>query len=218
MRLLISLIKYAAKTRGCGMKVQEIDARGLACPEPVVVTKKALDAIAEGEILVLADTENARDNIVRFAQSQGCETNTAEDQGYFRIAISRRADAKPAAEPYIADCPDPEREIVYLFDSDYVGSNRDLGKVLLNGFMNAALSLPHKKCTVILISNAVKLAVMVSYALEVLEKLQQQGVSILICGTCLDFFKIRDAVAIGTVSNALDIMQCMTRAASTIKF
>jgi len=201
------------------MKKKEIDTRGLACPQPVVLTKKALDETAEGEeLLVLADTENARDNIVRFVQSQGCEANVAEDQGYFLIGITKKSGLKPTAEPYVAVCNSSEKDIAYLFDSDYVGSNRDLGKVLLNGFMNAALSLPHKNCTVILISNAVKLAIKGSYALEVLEKLQRQGVTILICGTCLDFFKIRDAVAIGTVSNALEIMQCLTGASSVIKF
>lgn len=200
------------------MKKKEIDTRGLACPEPVVLTKKALDETGAGDILVLADTENARDNIVRFAQSQGCEVHVAEDQGYYRIGITTQADAKPVAEPYVDTCPSSGREIVYLFDSDHVGSNRELGKVLLNGFMNAALALPHKNCTVILISNAVKLAVRGSYALDVLNNLQQQGVGILICGTCLDFFKIRDEVAIGTVSNAMEIMQRMTGAASTIKF
>jgi tRNA 2-thiouridine synthesizing protein A len=200
------------------MEKMEVDTRGRACPEPVVLTKKGLDETAEGEILVLADGENARDNIVRFAQSQGCEVTVAEDRGCYRIGITKKAGSKPAAEPYVAVCPSSDKEIVYLFDSDYVGSNRELGKVLLNGFMNAALSLPHKNCTVILISNAVKLAVRGSYALDVLNNLQQQGVGILICGTCLDFFKIRDEVAIGTVSNALEIMQCMTAAASTIKF
>jgi tRNA 2-thiouridine synthesizing protein A len=200
------------------MAMREVDTRGRACPEPVVLTKKGLDETAEGEILVLADGENARDNIVRFAQSQGCEVTVAEDRGCYRIGITKKAGSKPAAEPYVAVCPSSEKEIVYLFDSDYVGSNRELGKVLLNGFMNAALSLPHKNCTVILISNAVKLAVRGSYALDVLNNLQQQGVGILICGTCLDFFKIRDEVAIGTVSNALEIMQRMTMASSTIKF
>lgn len=201
------------------MKKTEVDTRGRACPEPVVLTKKALDATAEGEeLLVLADTENARDNIVRFAQSQGCEANVTEEQGYFRIGITRKAGSKPAAEPYVAACPASEKEIVYLFDSDFVGSNRDLGKVLLNGFMNAALSLPYKNCTVILISTAVKVAIKGSYALEVLEQLQKQGVTILLCGTCLDFFKLRDAVAIGTVSNALEIMQRLTGASSVVKF
>ena len=200
------------------MAMREVDTRGRACPEPVVLTKKGLDETAEGEILVLADGENARDNIVRYAQSQGCEVTVAEDRGCYRIVITKKSGSKPAAEPYVAVCPSSEKKIVYLFDSDYVGSNRELGKVLLNGFMNAALALPHKNCTVILISNAVKLAVRGSYALDVLNNLQQQGVGILICGTCLDFFKIRDEVAIGTVSNALEIMQRMTAAASTIKF
>jgi intracellular sulfur oxidation DsrE/DsrF family protein len=71
---------------------------------------------------------------------------------------------------------------------------------------------------VILISNGVKLATKGSYALEVLGKLKEQGVSILICGTCLDYYKIRDKVQIGTVSNALEIMQRMTSATNTIKF
>jgi len=200
------------------MVMREVDTRGRACPEPVVLTKKGLEETAEGEILVLADAENARDNIVRFAQSLGCEVTVAEDRGCYRISITKKAGSKPAAEPYVAVCESSEKEIVYLFDSDYVGSNRELGKVLLNGFMNAALSLTHKNCTVILISNAVKLAIRGSYALDVLNKLQKQGIGILICGTCLDFFKIRDEVAIGTVSNALEIMQRMTGASSTIKF
>jgi selenium metabolism protein YedF len=200
------------------MKKTEVDARGLACPEPVVLTKKALDETAEGEILVLADTENARDNIVRLAQSQGSEVVVAEEAGYSRINISKKAGEKPRSDFAVTSCAAPDKQIVYLFDSDHIGSNRELGKILVNGFMNAAFSLGHKNCTMILISNGVKLATKGSYALEVLGKLQEQGVSILICGTCLDFFKIRDKVQIGTVSNALEIMQRMTSAANTIKF
>ena len=60
------------------MKKKEVDARGLACPQPVVLTKKALDETPEGEILVLVDTENARDNVVRLAESQGCAATTRQ--------------------------------------------------------------------------------------------------------------------------------------------
>jgi tRNA 2-thiouridine synthesizing protein A len=200
------------------MKKIKVDARGLACPEPVVRTKKALDETAEGEILVLADTENARDNIVRLAQSQGYAVAVAEETGHARITISKKAGSKPHADSAVTPCAAPEKQIVYLFDSDHIGSNRELGKVLINGFLNAALSLPDKNCTVILISNGVKLATKGSYALEVLGKLQEQGVRILICGTCLDFYKIRDKVQVGTISNALEIMQRMTSAHNTIKF
>jgi tRNA 2-thiouridine synthesizing protein A len=200
------------------MKKVKVDARGLACPEPVVRTKKALDETAEGEIQVLADTDNARDNIVRLARSQGCAVAVAEEAGHSRITISKKDGKKPHHDLVATACAAPDKEIVYLFDSDHIGSNRELGKVLINGFLNAAHSLPNKNCTVILISNGVKLATKGSYALEVLGKLQEQGVRILICGTCLDFYKIRDKVLVGTISNALEIMQRMTSAHNTIKF
>ena len=199
------------------MKKKEVDARGLACPQPVVLTKKALGETPEGEILVLVDTENARDNVVRLAESQGCAATTRHAGGSFTVSIKKRAGAVQQAAALEAACSVPDGEIVYLFDADHIGSNRELGKVLINGFLNAALSLPHKKCSIILISGGVKLAVTGSYALEVLGKLKDYGFSILICGTCLDFFKIRDKVQIGTVSNALDIMARMTEAAKVIK-
>jgi hypothetical protein len=122
-------------------------------------------------------------------------------------------------------CPQPVvktkkslTEIVYYFDTDFIGTNRELGKVLVNGFLNAALSLPGQKGTVILISNGVRLATKGSYALEVLAKIEERGFNILICGTCLDYFKIRDKVKVGTVSNALEIMECLTNNAKVIKF
>jgi tRNA 2-thiouridine synthesizing protein A len=199
------------------MKKKEVDARGLACPQPVVLTKKALDDTPEGEILVLVDNENARDNVIRLAESQGCAATARQGGGCFAVAIKKKAGAVQQAAAFEATCPVPEGEIVYLFDADHIGSNRELGKVLINGFLNAALSLPHKKCSIILISGGVRLAVTGSYALEVLGKLKDYGFSILICGTCLDYFKIRDKVQIGTVSNALDIMARMTEAAKVIK-
>ena len=200
------------------MKKKEVDARGLACPQPVVLTKKALEDIPEGEILVLVDTENARDNVVRLAESQGCTAMSTEAAGSFTVAIVKKAGAVKQTAATETACSEPEGEIVYLFDADHIGSNRELGKVLVNGFLNAALSLPHKKCSIILISGGVKLAVTGSYAREVLSKLKEYGFTILICGTCLDFFKIRDKVQVGTVSNALEIMGRMTGASRVINF
>lgn len=200
------------------MKKKEVDARGLACPQPVVLAKKALEDIPEGEILVLVDTENARDNVVRLAESRGCAATAQQEGNCFAVSIEKKAGAVQKTAARETSCSGPEGEIVYIFDADHIGSNRELGKVLVNGFLNAALSLPQKKCSIILISNGVKLAVKGSYALEVLSKLRDYGFSILICGTCLDFFKIRDKVQVGTVSNALEIMGRMTGASRVIKF
>ena len=87
-----------------------------------------------------------------------------------RITISKKAGKKPRSDSVVTSCAAPDKQIVYLFDSDHIGSNRELGKVLVNGFLNAALSLPNKNCTVILISNGVKLATKGSYALRGVRK------------------------------------------------
>jgi len=195
-----------------------VDARGLACPQPVVMTKQALDELAEGEIIVLVDSENPRDNVIRLARNQGCEASAADKDGGYAVTITKKAGSAAALHPEPIVCSAASQDIVYLFDSDYVGSNLELGKVLTNGFLNASLSLPHTKGAVILISNAVRLAISGSYALEVLAKVKDKGLDILLCGTCLDFFKIRDKVEIGTVSNALEIMERMTGAAKIVKF
>ena len=110
------------------------------------------------------------------------------------------------------------KKAAYLFDSDYIGTNRELGKVLSNGFLNAIGSLSGYSITIIFIGTGVRLTIGGSYVLEPLQKLQDSGAEILICGTCLDFFKIRNKVVVGTVSNALEITERLTSADKTIKF
>ena len=201
------------------MKRVEIDAQGLACPQPVVLTKKALEENESGQIVIYVDNENAKENVSRMAQTQGYPVNVKNnDNGSFEVSILKEhgtAEPAPAAKSAAADTGG---EVVYLFDADFIGTNRDLGKVLVNGFLNAALSLENKKASVILISNGVKLAAKKSYALDVLTRISDEGIRILVCGTCLDFFKIRNKLQVGTVSNALEIMECMTGAAKVIKF
>ena len=111
-----------------------------------------------------------------------------------------------------------KEKIVYLFESDFIGTNRELGKVLSNGFLNAIEELPERKSSIVLISKGVKLAIKKSYVLNRLKSLEEKGFDILICGTCLDYFKIRGKVDVGNISNAREIMECMTEADKVIKF
>ena len=111
-----------------------------------------------------------------------------------------------------------KEKIVYLFESDFIGTNRELGKVLSNGFLTAIEELPERKSSIVLISKGVKLAIKKSYVLNRLKSLEEKGFDVLICGTCLDYFKIRGKVDVGKISNALEIMECMTDADKVIKF
>lgn len=200
------------------MKKVEVNAKGLACPQPVVMTKNALSEIERGMVVVTVDNEVARENVKRMAESVGCSVSI-EDQGdnIYSLHITKIGAEEVALEP-VTEKQLTHEPLVYLFDSDFIGTNRDLGKVLVNGFLNAIPSLPKRKSTIILISNGVKLATSGSYVLDTLKQLEQTGFTILICGTCLDFFKIREKVAAGTISNALEIMEALTTAAKVVKF
>jgi tRNA 2-thiouridine synthesizing protein A len=196
------------------MEKKIIDAKGLACPQPVVLTKNALAEITQGEVCMLVDNETARENVSRFAASQGCSVSVINGAGGgFEVLIKKEAACAACLIPAV----ETER-IVYLFDADYIGSNMELGKVLMNGFLTAMQSMDKKNCSIVLISNAVRLATAGSYVLEVLLSLEKAGFSIHICGTCLNFYKIRENVKVGIISNALEILECMTGAAKIIKF
>jgi tRNA 2-thiouridine synthesizing protein A len=200
------------------MKKVEVNAKGLACPQPVVMTKNALSEMEKGEVVVTVDGEVARDNVKRMAESEGCSVSV-EDRGDAIYLVHITKVASPPVPQAVATEKQLIREpLVYLFDADFIGSNRELGKVLVNGFLNAIPSLPERKSTIILISNGVKLATSGSYVLDTLKQFEEMGVTILICGTCLDFFKIREKVEAGTVSNALEIMEALTAAGKVVKF
>ncbi len=199
------------------MKTVEVNARGLACPQPVVLSMKALAEMESGKVIVSVDNEVARDNVKRMAEHEGC-TVTVEGKGDgFELQITRVPPAKFSTE-LITDKKVVGETLVYLFESDFIGRNRELGKILINGFLNAITSLPKRKSKIVLISNGVRLATARSYVLDTLLELKQSGFEILICGTCLDFFKIRDKVRVGTISNALEIMGALTNASKVVKF
>ena len=152
------------------------------------------------------------------AEREGCSVSVKDqDDDIYALHITKVGSAEFSQES-VTEKQVTQEPLVYLFDADFIGSNRELGKVLVNGFLNAIPSLPKRKSIVILISNGVKLATDGSYVLDTLKKFEEIGFSILICGTCLDFFKIRDKVAVGTISNALEIMEALTTAAKVVKF
>lgn len=191
------------------MVIKKIDARGKACPEPVILARRALAEAGPDPVTVLVDNETARDNVRRMAENEGCQVEISEHgKEDYELKITRSA-GKPAA-PGEYSCSPPDSPLrTYLLNSDHIGANRELGKILVKGLFNAAADLPCQK-QFVFINTGVKLVTEESYCLEVLEKLEKSGARILACGTCIDYFKLRNKIEVGKISNALEIMEALS--------
>jgi len=191
-----------------------IDARGLPCPQPVILTKKALEEGAAGRIEVLVDNEAARENVLRFAGFSGrpAEAQSAEG-GATRIVIREAAEAGvSAAEDVNTEATPgetrPDRIATVFIPTDRLGHGDDeLGALLMRGFIYALAESGEKPSLIILMNGGVRLVVEGSECLANFRRLAQDGAEILVCGTCLDFFKLKDKLAVGRVSNMYEITE-----------
>lgn len=176
----------------------EVDVRGLVCPEPVVLTKRALAAHKGETIAVLTDSPESRDNIIRFAQGAGCQVFWSERQpGGFAVEIRQGTEQPPASE---------QTNSVMVISSDEIGRGAsELGRLLMSLFLRTLNELPTRPAHLLLVNSGVKLALAGSDQLPSLQSLAAAGVRIKVCGTCLDYFGVKDQVRVGTVSNMYEI-------------
>ena len=187
-----------------------VDARNLSCPQPVVLTKEALEEA--DEVLTIVDNEAARDNVSRLGESQGCEVSVEpKDDGIYLTL--RKAGAAPAKEE-----PQSAASIVLFIASDVLGrgDNQQLGSLLMQSFLHTVGSLKSRPETIILINNGVKLVIKDSLVLGELRQLESQGMEILACGTCLSRLQLIDKVAVGQVSNMYIIADTLLRAEKVV--
>ncbi len=187
-----------------------IDAKGLACPQPVILTKKALET--ESEVTVIVDNETARENVTRLAEKSGCAISVESvNNGTFNLIISKKGAASSTeASPQTARQSGPN---IFVISSNTMGKGDDeLGAALMKAFIHTIFSLDYLPDMLIFYNTGVKLAVKESDVLDDLKKLEEQGVEILICGTCANFFNIKDDIAAGIISNMYDIAGAMSKA------
>jgi selenium metabolism protein YedF len=192
-----------------------IDCRGLACPQPVVVTKQALDQLREGEMVVIVDNAISRNNVERFARSQGCSVEIEERGQEFHIHI--RKVGRESKEKKVQPDEKIKKVVVYI-NSHLLGiGDEALGAILMRSFLKTLLDMEIKPSRLILINSGVRLASEGSEVLETLRKLYEEGVEILSCGTCLDFYGLKEQLRVGTVSNMYDIAQSLLEADRLIR-
>lgn len=186
-----------------------IDARGLPCPQPVILTRKAL---AEGgfELLeITVDNAAARENILKFAAYAHCPVQGVISEGpLHRIRLAPDGGTNAAASPMEAMCPSGQ-EISganVLLSAEGIGQgDPELARLLMRGFVYALGECEIPPRRIILMNGGARLAIEGSDSLENLCRLSESGVEILVCGTCLEFFKLKEALAVGRITNMYEI-------------
>lgn len=192
-----------------------IDCRGLACPQPVMTTKQALDQLEEGKLMVIVNNASSCHNVERFARSQGCWVEIKEVGEDFHIHI-QKASGKDEEKDTRAD-QKAEKVIIYINSQFLGGGDEDLGAFLMKAFLKTLLDVETTPIRLILVNSGVQLAAEGSKVLETLQRLTEKGVEIVCCGTCIDFYELKNKMRIGAISNMYDIIQSMLEADRVIR-
>ena len=190
-----------------------VDCRAQKCPHPVVETRKLLLAEPGVSLTILVGDTSARENVARLAASLGYTVRLEAVEGGF--ALELHPGEKPAATAGLAV---QGKTVVYI-SSEFMGHGSDeLGRLLLKNFFFTLTELETVPEVLFFVNAGVKLTTADSEALEALEKLACMGADIASCGLCLDFFHLKEKLAVGRVTNMLDIAETLQKAGRIIPF
>ena len=204
-----------------------INAMGDTCPIPVIKTQNAIKALTKAEeVEVLVDNEVAVQNLTRLAGSLGCEVKSEKKAEEYRVVITVSEDKLPeqteekesVKESEEVCIPDARKNTVVVIASDKMGEGEDeLGKVLIKGYIYALTQLETLPKTILFYNKGAYLTCEGSASLEDLKSLEAQGVEILTCGTCLNYYGITEKLQVGTVTNMYVIAETMAKADKVVK-
>ena len=199
----------------------KVNAIGDNCPIPVIKTKKAMKELTGPDTIeVLVDNEIAVQNVTKMAQSSGGKvTSEKKAEKEYRILIEMEgAPAAEEAEEEDSCTTDKRGNTIVVVSSDKMGSgNEELGKVLMKSFLFAVTQLEELPKTMLFYNGGATLTTEESDSLEDLKNLEAQGVEIMTCGTCLDYYGLKEKLAVGTVTNMYSIVETMEQASKVIR-
>ena len=199
-----------------------IDCRGLACPLPVVNAKKAAEELGSGDVLaVMVDNEIAVQNLTRFAEHKGFGVS-AEKKGEKEYVVTMNISgtaAENVKEEEVACAMDTRRKgMLVVLSANVMGTgDPKLGTSLMKAFVFALTKQDQLPDTILCYNTGASLTCEGADTLEDLKLLEGEGVTILTCGTCLDFYGLKEKLAVGGVTNMYDIVERMENAAQIIK-
>lgn len=189
-----------------------IDAKGMICPKPLIMTKNEIEKKEEREFNVIVDNETAVENLKKFAENSKYDFSfEKKSEKEFVVSIIVNETCKL--------CEDfgQEENTVICFSKDFMGNgSEELGRKLINGFIYTANEYEKAPKTLVFFNSGVKLTTEGSECIDDLKKLEEKGVKIISCGTCLDFYGVKEKLLVGEVSNMYNIYETLYKADKVI--
>lgn len=199
----------------------QVNAIGDACPIPVVKTLQALKELnGAGAVQTLVDNKVAVENLTRLAESKGCAIETEQlGEKEYRVTITVGEGAElPETADGICTAPAAADNTVVVVSADHMGEGDEaLGKILLKGFLFALTQQETLPKTVLFYNGGAFVTCEGSASLEDLQKLAEQGVEILTCGTCLNHYGLTEKLQVGGVTNMYVIVEKQLQATKIIR-
>ncbi len=202
-----------------------IDARGLTCPKPVLECKDFIEKNkGVKEFLVIVDNEASKENVSRFLRSKGFSVDINKKEDEFEI-FARKVSEETEEVEIKCECEInlskkeeiEKKELIFITTVSIGHGDEELGKKLMKNFLATLPDMGDTLWRIILVNGGVKLAIKGSFVIEELKKLENMGVSILVCGTCLDHFNLLDKKEVGETTNMLDVVTSLQLASKVIK-
>lgn len=197
-----------------------IDCKGLACPMPVIKTKKYFDLEDSKEALVIVDNEVAKNNILRLAKGINLNSSFIEEEGIYKIQLSR-GEIKDVQVSKINEALDnisvPSAPTI-LVATNLLGNGDDkLGETLMKVYINTLAESEILPENLMFINGGVKLTCTGSDVLDSINSMKEKGVNIISCGACLDFYNLKEELKVGEIGNMYQIIELMNKSRNTIK-
>ncbi len=205
------------------MADKQLNCKGLACPQPVLETKKALAELPAGaRLTVIVDNPAAKENVALFAANAGHRVEAKENGGEFILHIVKEGtglipESQRTRDQETSEKPSRATRVAYLISSNLFGQGSpDLGQALMKSLFVALAGQETAPEALIFINTGVYLSAQGSDVLDHLQALWSRGTTILSCGTCLEYYKLKEKLAVGRISNMYEIMEHLSKAEKVI--
>jgi len=193
-----------------------VDARGLPCPQPVILTRQAL--LQHDDVVCIVDNETAQHNVTKMAAKMGLTPSVEpQDDGIHLRFVRSGPGAAAAGEPVVGRAGPAAGPLVVYISADQMGRGEpELGDILIRAFLHTLNEVEPKPDVLIFVNTGVRLTIEGSPVLDDLRALANGGTQILVCGTCLGYFGLKEKLAVGEISNMYAIAETLLGAGKVV--